>query len=316
MRVITALGLCAEIGVGKYAVNSKTTIMTLPQGITSFKVWVDMAMPSAASLPNYLRTNDYQNPDNNKTTAFAHAFGSEFWTWLKQNSEHAATFNGYMASRREGKPSWFDIYPVEKELLSLERDDAVTLVDIGGNQGHDLVKLKAKCPNLQGALVLQDRPDVVAEVKFNDRSISAMGHNFFEPQPIKRTYAHMLFYPQCLLGSGSNHNMADISSDAQAYHFRAIFHDWADAECIQILTHTAHAMKPGFSKLLISEFVLADTETALFPASLDLQMMGLHAGMERSEGQWRDLLGEAGLEVVRIWRRVVGGECVIEARLR
>lgn len=75
-------------------------------------------------------------------------------------------------------------------------------------------------------------------------------------------------------------------------------------------------MKPGFSKLLISEFVLADTETALFPASLDLQMMGLHAGMERSEGQWRGLLGEAGLEVVRVWRRVVGGECVIEARLR
>ena len=77
-------------------------------------------------------------------------------------------------------------------------------------------------------------------------------------------------------------------------------------------------MKAGFSKLLISEFVLADAETALFPASLDLQMMGLHAGMERSESQWRGLLREAGLEVVRVWRRavVVGGECVVEARLR
>ena len=75
-------------------------------------------------------------------------------------------------------------------------------------------------------------------------------------------------------------------------------------------------MKPGFSKLLISEFVLADTETALFPASLDLQMMGLHAGMERSESQWRGLLSEAGLKVVKIWRRGVGGECVIEAGLR
>ena len=75
-------------------------------------------------------------------------------------------------------------------------------------------------------------------------------------------------------------------------------------------------MKPGFSKLLISEFVLTDTETALFPASLDLQMMGLHAGMERSESQWRALLSEAGLEVVRIWRRGLGEESVIEARLR
>lgn len=74
-------------------------------------------------------------------------------------------------------------------------------------------------------------------------------------------------------------------------------------------------MKPGFSKLLISEFVLANTETGLFPASLDLQMMGLHAGMERTEGQWRGLLRKAGLEVVDIWRKAVGEESVIEAML-
>lgn len=74
-------------------------------------------------------------------------------------------------------------------------------------------------------------------------------------------------------------------------------------------------MKPGFSKLLISDFVLADTDAGLFPASLDLQMMGLHAGMERSEGQWRALLAEAGLEVVKIWPGGVGGESVVEAKL-
>lgn len=195
MRAITALGLCAEVGVAKYAANSKTTVMTIPQGITSFKFMVDMAMPTAAKLPEYLRTNGYQNPRDNKTTAFAHAFGSEFWTWLKGNQEHAAIFNGFMASRREGRPSWFDTYPVEQELSSPERDVAVTLVDIGGNQGHDLVNLKAKFPNLQGGLVLQDLPDVVAKAEFNDTSISAMGHNFFDPQPIKRTYACMLSLP-------------------------------------------------------------------------------------------------------------------------
>lgn len=77
-------------------------------------------------------------------------------------------------------------------------------------------------------------------------------------------------------------------------------------------------MKLDHSKLLITEFVLADTGTALFPATLDVQMMGLHAGMERSEKQWRALLEEAGLEVVRIWGegKGRGGEAVIEARLR
>ncbi|KAL9621485.1 MAG: hypothetical protein Q9204_008115 [Flavoplaca sp. TL-2023a] len=116
-----------------------------------------------------------------------------------------------------------------------------------------------------------------------------MPHDFFQPQPIRH---------------------------ALAYHFRAIFHDWPDSACHQILSHTAAAMKPGLSKLLISEFVLPDGDTALFPATLDIQMMGLHAGMERSEKQWRTLLDSAGLKVVKIWQEVKGGEGVIEAMLK
>lgn len=75
-------------------------------------------------------------------------------------------------------------------------------------------------------------------------------------------------------------------------------------------------MKPNYLKLLISEFVLPDMNTALFPATLDIQMMGLHAGMERSERQWRTLLDFAGLRVIKIWQDVKGGEAVIEAMLK
>ena len=75
-------------------------------------------------------------------------------------------------------------------------------------------------------------------------------------------------------------------------------------------------MERDYSKLLISELVLPDAETALFPATLDIQMMGLHAGMERSEKQWRTLLDSAGLEIVKIWQEVKGGEAVIEATLK
>ena len=104
--------------------------------------------------------------------------------------------------------------------------------------------------------------------------------------------------------------------DARAYHFRAIFHDWPDDRCRQILRHTAAAMRPGYSKLLISEFVLPQRGTALFPASLDIQMMGLHAGMERSERQWHELLDSEGLEIVKVWQVMPGSESVIEARLK
>ena len=74
-------------------------------------------------------------------------------------------------------------------------------------------------------------------------------------------------------------------------------------------------MKPNYSKVLISEFILQDDRARLFPAALDVQMMALHAGMERSESQWRSLLASAGLSVSGIWQRLSGGEGVIEAML-
>lgn len=45
-------------------------------------------------------------------------------------------------------------------------------------------------------------------------------------------------------------------------------------------------------------------------------MMGLHAGMERSEGQWHELLDGEGLEIVKVWQVMPGSESVIEARLK
>ncbi|KAL8832258.1 MAG: hypothetical protein Q9170_004946 [Blastenia crenularia] len=290
MRVIVALGLCAELGIEEYQANAKTKMMTTSQGITSFKFWLDIASPTASKLPGYMHSIKYQNPIQSATSAFAYTNGSEFWHYLSQTPEHSAIFNEFMATRRQGRRNWYDIYPIDQELSSPSGQTDVLLVDVGGNRGHDLMSIKAKNPGLVGRMILQDLPNVVARTSFGpDSGITAMGHDFFEPQPV--------FH-------------------ARAYHFRAIFHDWPDSSCQQILTHTAAAMKPDYSKLLISEFVLTDTDTALFPATLDIQMMGLHAGMERSEKQWRGLLDSAGLEVVKIWQEVKGGEGVIEATLK
>lgn len=100
------------------------------------------------------------------------------------------------------------------------------------------------------------------------------------------------------------------------YLFRAIAHDWSDAECLRFLANTARAMDAGRSRLLIHEWVLPDTGASVRGAELDLLMMSLLTGMERSEGQWRRLLARAGLEVVRIWGGEDGeSESVIEARV-
>ena len=74
-------------------------------------------------------------------------------------------------------------------------------------------------------------------------------------------------------------------------------------------------MEPDYSKLLINEFVLSDDGASLIPASLDIQMMGLHSGMERSESQWKKLLRAVGLIVTGIYQKQLGGEGVIEAMI-
>ncbi|KAI4145643.1 MAG: hypothetical protein L6R39_003737, partial [Caloplaca ligustica] len=187
MRVIVALGLCAESGVEEYKANSKTEIMTIPQGISSFKTWFDIFVPAATKLPEHMRSQHYQNPTQPTNSAFACATGSEFWNHLKKTPEHAEIFNNFMATRRQGKPNWHDIYPIEQELSSenIGQDD-ILLVDVGGNRGHDLVNIRAKHPRLVGKMVVQDLPSVVAHASFpSDSNITAMPHDFFSPQPIQ-----------------------------------------------------------------------------------------------------------------------------------
>ncbi len=90
-----------------------------------------------------------------------------------------------------------------------------------------------------------------------------------------------------------------------------IFHDWPDAQCIEILKNTVSAMEPGYSKVLINDMVLPDVGATRYATQSDINMMALLGAMERSEDQWRRLLKLAGLEVVKIWPGVP--ESVIEA---
>lgn len=62
-------------------------------------------------------------------------------------------------------------------------------------------------------------------------------------------------------------------------------------------------MTPGYSKLLIWDYALADKAVPSFIASLDWQMLVCVAGVERTESNWRRLLEdpELGLKVTGIY---------------
>jgi len=81
------------------------------------------------------------------------------------------------------------------------------------------------------------------------------------------------------------------------------------------LQRLVEAMKPGYSKILVVDFVLPDVGAPLAPSLLDINMLALLNGMERTEGQWRDLFGSVGLEIVKIWDKDKDKEAVIEVQL-
>ncbi len=74
-------------------------------------------------------------------------------------------------------------------------------------------------------------------------------------------------------------------------------------------------MQPGYSKLLINENVVPDVGAAWSITSMDWLMMALGAVRERTETQWRSLLGQAGLTVTGIWTYEQGTESLIEAEI-
>lgn len=74
-------------------------------------------------------------------------------------------------------------------------------------------------------------------------------------------------------------------------------------------------MKRGYSKILIDDLVLPNVGVAPKGAFLDLSMMALETGTERTSQEWHDLLGSVGLRIQKIWSSKVGPESLIEAEL-
>ena len=72
-------------------------------------------------------------------------------------------------------------------------------------------------------------------------------------------------------------------------------------------------MEPGYSKILINEWVVPDTGSALIPALIDIQMLAVLSGMERTRTQWMELLESVGLVIVSFYTIGKGFEDLIEA---
>lgn len=76
-----------------------------------------------------------------------------------------------------------------------------------------------------------------------------------------------------------------------------------------------HALKPGYSKLLIHDHVVPDKSAHPQTTSFNLTMMALAAGQERTETEFRTLLESSGYRLVRVWRSPLASQAIVEAEV-
>lgn len=189
------------------------------------------------------------------TTAFDHRYGMPVFAYFSQLPEVAALFSEAMTSTTR---------LMEAVLLaSYEPPPFGLAVDVGGSRGTLLAGLLDRHRDARG--ILFDLPDLVAQVRpqLGER-IEAIGGDFFESVP-----------------------------EADLYLLKFILHDWTDAQCEAILANVRAAIRPG-GHVLIIENVLPETVSPHPGYLMDLNMMAMTGGRERTAAEFRALLERSG----------------------
>jgi hypothetical protein len=185
---------------------------------------------------------------------------------------HQAPFFAYLADHPEDAaifnaamssvPAYIAAFVGAYDFSRFER-----IVDVGGGRGARLQAILAANPGLRG--VLQDLPAVVQGVAASPRCES-VGGDFFERVP----------------------------EGADAYLLAGIIHDWNDEAAVKILKNCRKAIRQDGVLLLLETMLTPSSEPAR--ALMDILMMVLTGGRERTEAEFRALLRGAGFELTRV----------------
>jgi hypothetical protein len=102
---------------------------------------------------------------------------------------------------------------------------------------------------------------------------------------------------------------------ARAYYLHSIMQDWEDSTCQQILRSLIPAMKPGYSKILINDFVIPNQGAHWLQTSLDWELMAALGSRHRTEEEMKTMIAGAGLKMVEIFQHPQSVDSLIEVDL-
>ncbi len=199
--------------------------------------------------------------------AFDHFFGADVWKYFSQNPEDAAVFNDSMsavtAATNEAIVRLYDFSHFN------------TLVDIGGGHGGLITNILESNPHLKG--VLFDAPEVI--------------------EGSRRKIAEAGLADRCETVSGDFFNAVPGGGDA--YIMKWIIHDWDDQKAITILKNCRTQMQPN-CRLILVDCVVPETDEPHFSKFIDLNMLVMTGGKERTEKEFDQILGAAGFKLLRV----------------
>ena len=195
------------------------------------------------------------------------ALGMELFEWYAQNSEEAAYFSAAMGNLSGLAAS---------ELVRVYDFSAVRMAaDVGGAHGVLLTAVLQANPAARGILfdlphVIEAAESVIAAAGLSDRCELVSG-DFFEAVP----------------------------EGADLHLLKQIVHDWNDERATRLLQNCHRALTPAGKLLLVDMVVPPDNRPS--PAqAMDLNMLVLLGGQERTEEQFERLLKAAGFRLDRV----------------
>jgi hypothetical protein len=155
-----------------------------------------------------------------------------------------------------------------------------TIVDVGGGRGHLLELVLARAPNTAG--ILFDLPHVVADAIAGPRMTLVSGDVFRDPLPT-----------------------------ADAYVIMDVLHDWPDEDAGRILRAVRMAAPPG-ARVLVIEALVAEEPGPHVGKLVDVIMLAVTGGRERTQSQFSALLAAAGLRLLGV-RPTAAQHSIVEA---
>jgi hypothetical protein len=181
------------------------------------------------------------------------------WPYLQEHADEAMVFEQAMTAKAHA-----DVAAV---LNAYDFSAHRRIADVGGGHAHLIEAILATYDDVTG--VLFEVPHVANEVEPSSRLEVVAGDFFTDPLPT-----------------------------CDAYLLMNILHDWDDKDASRILAAVANSGEPGAAVLVI-ETVMPEGPDPHWAKTLDVLMLAVTGGRERTEAEYRSLLGDAGIDLVR-----------------